>query len=123
MSGTNYWRRVFLRVPPHESTTETRLSAATEIAEYLTSHHTNAYRTPWTVDPSNFDLTPDVWEERPSLDEFMMDTDIVDFMINHLEMPDTDNMHWAGENEPIIHFYFSGPTHPPIAITTLGYPN
>ena len=53
----------------------------------------------------------------------MMDTDIVEFMINHLEMLDTDNTHWAGENEPILHFYFSGGIHPAIARAALGYPN
>jgi hypothetical protein len=93
------------------------------LAEYLTTHETNTYRTPWIIDKTTFDLTLDTYEERPSLDEYMMDTDIVDYMLNHLEMPDTDNAHWARENMHMLHYYFSGPIFPQLAVTTFGFPD
>eukprot|EP00978_Attheya_sp_CCMP212_P024183 scaffold75607_cov41-Attheya_sp.AAC.1 len=120
---TNFWRRGFRRVPSQESTTETRLLAAQDLAEYLSTHDTNTYRTPWIVDPATFDLTADTYEERLSLDEYMMDTDIIEYMLNHLEMPDTDNAHWARENIYMLHYYFNDPTFPRLAVTTFGFPS
>eukprot|EP00978_Attheya_sp_CCMP212_P019374 scaffold54253_cov77-Attheya_sp.AAC.4 len=65
----------------------------------------------------------DTYEERPSLDEYMMDTDIIEYMLNHLEMPDTDNAHWARENIHMVHYYFNGPTFPRLAVATFGFPS
>lgn len=120
--GTSYWRRVIVRVPEEVSTHESRLAACEKLATYLTTHPTNTYRTAFTVDPDTFDLTPDDEDNRPSLDNYLMDTDIIDHIKRFLEMPANEN-EWAVVNAPIANHYFSGPVYPEIACNQLGYAN
>ena len=121
--GTNYWRRVFLRLPPYVSTPESRLETARALAVYLSTHHKNTYKTPFTVDPDTFDLTPTTLEQRPALDSYMIDIDIVNFMDAHFEMPESGARNWATENAEIKDRYFSGPVYPDVAVSRFGYIN
>eukprot|EP00978_Attheya_sp_CCMP212_P018635 scaffold51340_cov62-Attheya_sp.AAC.4 len=122
MTGTTYWRRLYVQVPPDESTPESRLHAATELAELLCNHPMNTYRVPFKIDPETLDMTPENEDERPSMDEYLMDTDIVEHIRRFLEMPPLES-NWAQVNSPIANNYFSGPVYPDIARTTLGYTN
>lgn len=120
--GTSYWRRVIIRVPEEESTRETRFVACTKLATYLTNHPRNTYRTAFCVNPDTFDRTPEDLEERQALDNFLMDTDIVDHVKRFLELPAVENT-WATVNSPIANHYFSGPIYPAVACEQLGYVN
>jgi len=122
MTGTTYWRRVFVRVPPHESTPETRLAAGNELATFLSNHPTNTYRVPFRIDTDTFDMTPENEDDRPSMDEYLMDSDIVEHIRRFLEIPPVES-NWAQVNSPIANNYFSGPIYPTIATSTLGYAN
>eukprot|EP00978_Attheya_sp_CCMP212_P032424 scaffold126494_cov34-Attheya_sp.AAC.1 len=119
--GTEYWRRVIIRVPAEVSTHETRLAACEKLAAHMTTHPTNRYRTVYHVHPDTFDLTPEDPEDRPALDNYLMDSDIVDHVKRFLELP-TVETEWASQNFPIAHHYFSGPVYPLIACNQLGYP-
>ena len=121
--GSNYWRRTFVRLPPYTSTPENRLETARALAHYLATHPKNNYKTPCTVDPLTFDHTPTSFEDRHAIDEYMMDSDIINFMGAHFEMPDSGAIHWARENAEIKDAYFSGPIYPDIAISRFGYTN
>jgi hypothetical protein len=119
-TGTTYWRRVFVRVPPDESTPETRLEAANKLATLLTEHPSNTYRVPTRVDPESFDMTPEDEDDRPSMDEYLMNSDIIQHIRRFFEMPPVET-DWAQINSPIANDYFTGPIYPNIASTTLGY--
>eukprot|EP00978_Attheya_sp_CCMP212_P034933 scaffold149423_cov60-Attheya_sp.AAC.1 len=119
--GTNYWGSVIIRVPSEVSTPESRFAACERLAAYMTTHPTNTYRTAYHVHPDTFDLTPDDSDDRPALDSYLMDSDIVDHVKRFLELP-TVETDWASQNAPIAHHYFSGPVYPLIACTQLGYP-
>ena len=121
LKGTEYWRRVIVRVPSEESTHETRLAACEKLATYMTNHPTNRYRTVYHVHPDTFDLTPEDSDDRPALDSYLMDSDIVDHIKRFLELPDVEQ-DWASQNAPIANHYFSGPVYPLIACNHLGYP-
>jgi hypothetical protein len=73
------------------------------------------------VHPDTFDLTPEDSDDRPALDSYLMDNDIVDHIKRFLELPDVEQ-DWASQNFPIAHHYFSGPVYPLIACNHLGYP-
>ena len=111
-----------MRVPEEPSTHESRLSACETLATFLTNHPTNTYRTAYKVDPDTFDMTPDDYDERPCLDSYLMDTDIIEHIKRFLTMPPNEN-EWAIVNSPIANHYFSGPVYPAVACNQLGYAN
>jgi hypothetical protein len=104
---------VIVRVPEEESTRETRFIACTKLATFLTNHPTNTYRTAYHVNPDTFDQMPEDIDERPALDSFLMDSDIVDHAKRFLELPAVET-EWATVNSPIANHYFSGPIYPAV---------
>jgi hypothetical protein len=96
---------VIVRVPEEESTRETRFIACTKLATSLTNHPTNTYRTAYHVNPDTFDQMPEDIDERPALDSFLMDSDIVDHVKRFLELPAVET-EWATVNSPIAKSLF-----------------
>jgi hypothetical protein len=119
---SSYWRRFIIRVPEEESTRETRLAACMKLAEILTNHPTNTYRTAYHVNPDTFDQTPEDIDDRLALDSYLMDSDIVEHIKRFFDIPAVAT-EWASANAPIANHYFSGPVYPATACNELGYVN
>jgi hypothetical protein len=114
---TTYPRRCIVRMVD-DSTHSSRLAILRTLQAFLVHPTRNTYAYQYIVDDAS-DLTPPSDEDLRPMDHFLHDAVIVSLMVKTLEDTGVD---WFAENSDCALDFFSGPTFPPEAIRTLGYP-